>query len=364
MGFAEYDDLEVETRGPKRTLQKLLALSAVAAVVVMGSTLAANINLGSSGPIEFGQGVLSTTACSGNTALTIVPKAEFTNTSGAGAFYFKSITVKDIPVGCQGSDFILNAYGDTSTAPLELFNTTSTSATIYDNAGTFQAGLNSAGMTVSSGSDSFTVTFTNPVAVTSAVYKITIQSGAHAVSACFSTGACTVGEEGPGGGIIVYTSVGGFNCGPTWSDTCHNLEAAPLNWNGGSNDFIWANVAYQGQFVGGSTVARSLTSDELGRGYMNSIAIVNEGNDATTAAGKARAYTGGGKTDWYLPSPGDWQVMSSYLTSTDLPMGLYWLSSEKQTSPVRAFWGRPDQPSFLNYDVKGGVHAIRPVRAF
>lgn len=364
MGFADFEDLEVDTKAPKNALRKILPLGLLAAVVVLGSTLAANINLGNGDTVEFGQGVLVTAACSGNTSLTLVPNAEFVNSSGGGSYYFKSITVKNIPVGCQGADFIINAYGDTETAPLALYNSTSTSATVYDNAGTFEAGLNTTGMTVASGSDSFTVTFTNPVAVTNSVYKVTIQSGAHVASACFTTGSCTVGEQGPGGGIIVYTSVGGFNCGPTWSNTCHNLEAAPLNWNGGSNDFVWANVAYQGQFVGGSTAARSLTSDELGRGYMNSLAIVNEGNDATTAAGKARAYAGGGKTDWYLPSPGDWQAMSSAMSSTDLPMGLYWLSSEKQTSPVRAFWGRPDQPSYLNYDVKSGTHTIRPVRSF
>lgn len=364
MGFTDYDDLVNETDRPSGSLRKILSVALLGAALVVGSTLAANINLGGNSAVEFGQGIVKTTACTGSTALTLTPNSEFVNTSGGGTYYFKSVTVENVPVGCQGSDFIINAYGETSTAPLPIFNANSTSATIYDNAGTFQTGLNSTGTSVLSGSDSFTVTFTSPVALSSSVYRVTIQSGAHTLSACFSIGSCTVGEQGPGGGIIVYTSVGGFNCGPNWTDTCNNLEAAPLNWNGGSNDFIWANVAYQNQFVGGSTTARSLTSDELGKGYKNSLAIVNEGSDATTAAGISRAYRGGGKSDWYLPSPGDWQAMSSYLTSADLPMGLYWLSSEKQTSPVRAFWGRPDQPSFTNINVKSAFHAVRPVRAF
>jgi hypothetical protein len=336
----------------------------VALALTLGSTLAANINLGSSNALEFGQGIQLTTACSGSTQLTVTPNATFVNVSGAGAYYFSSVTVKNVPTSCYGVDFSLSAYGETSSVPLAIFNTSSTNAIVYDHAGSFEAAAGMTGMSVTGGTDSFTVNFSTPVALGSSVARITIQSATHVLSACIGQGICTVGEEGPGGGIIVFTSVGGFTCGPTYSDTCHSLEAAPNNWNNGSNDFVWANSAYQNTFVGGSTAARSLTSDQLGVGYKNSLAIVNEGNDATTAAGIARAYRGGGKSDWCLPSPGDWEKMSAALYPTNLPMGLYWLSSEKQTSPVRAFWGRPDQPTYLNYDVKSGVHTVRPVRAF
>jgi hypothetical protein len=356
-----FKDSYRRTSSPK---QSFFLVGAVALVLTLGSTLAANINLGTNNNLEFGQGIQLTTACSGSTQLTITPNATFVNASGAGAYYFSSVTVKNVPSSCYGVDFSLSAYGETSSAPLAIFNTSSTNAIVYNNAGSFEAAAGITGMSVTGSTDSFTVNFASPVALSSTVARITIQSATRVVSACIGQGQCSVGEEGPGGGIIVFTSVGGFTCGPTYSDTCHNLEAAPNNWNSGSNDFVWANVAYQNTFVGGSTAARSLTSDQLGVGYKNSLAIVNEGNDATTAAGIARAYRGGGKSDWYLPSPGDWEKMSAALYPTNLPGGLYWLSSEKQTSPVRAFWGRPDQPTFLNYDVKSGVHTVRPVRAF
>ena len=61
------------------------------------TTLAANISLNSGSPVEFGQGVTQTTACSGATDLTITPYSSFTNTSGAGAFYFSSVKVSNIP---------------------------------------------------------------------------------------------------------------------------------------------------------------------------------------------------------------------------------------------------------------------------
>jgi hypothetical protein len=364
MGNEPIGVFTVNQRRSGTSKRSIFLVTAVALVLTLGSTLAANINLGTNNTLEFGQGIQLTTACSGSTPLTVTPQATFVNSSGAGAYYFSSVTVKNVPSSCYGVDFSLSAYGETSSAPLAIFNTSSTNAIVYNNAGSFEAAAGMTGMSVTGSTDSFTVNFASPVALGSTVARITIQSAAHVLSACIGQGQCTVGEEGPGGGIIVFTSVGGFTCGPTYSDTCHNLEAAPNNWNGGSNDFVWANVAYQNTFVGGSTAARSLTSDQLGVGYKNSLAIVNEGNDATTAAGIARAYRGGGKSDWYLPSPGDWEKMSAALYPTNLPGGLYWLSSEKQTSPVRAFWGRPDQPTFLNYDVKSGVHTVRPVRAF
>ena len=359
--FAVFQSSYRRSGGSKRSF---FLVGAVVLVLTLGSTLAANINLGTNNNLEFGQGIKLTTACSGSTALTVTPNATFINASGAGAYYFSSVNIKNVPTSCYGVDFSISAYGETSSAPLAIFNTSSTNAIIYDRAGAFEAANGMTGMTVTGGSDSFTVNFTTPVALATSVARITLQSATHVASICITQGQCTTGEEGPGGGIIVFTSVGGFTCGPTYSDTCYNLEAAPNNWNGGSNDFVWANVAYQNTFVGGSTAARSLTSDQLGVGYKNSLAIVGEGNDATTAAGIARAYRGGGKSDWYLPSPGDWEKMAAALYPTNLPMGLYWLSSEKQTSPVRAFWGRPDIPSYTNYDVKSGIHAVRPVRAF
>jgi hypothetical protein len=38
----------------------------------------------------------------------------------------------------------------------------------------------------------------------------------------------------------------------------------------------------------------------IGSGYFNSLAIVAQGNDLGSAAGLARAYRGGGLSDWYL----------------------------------------------------------------
>jgi len=63
----------------------------------------------------------------------------------------------------------------------------------------------------------------------------------------------------------------------------------------------------------------SITNDSLaynnasgiGLGYKNSLAIVAQGNDTTTAAGAARAYSGGSQSDWYLPSTAELNLLLS-----------------------------------------------------
>jgi hypothetical protein len=143
------------------------------------TTLAANISLNPGGPVEFGQGISATVACSGATNLVVTPNSTFINASGAGAHYFSSVTVSNIPVGCHGKDLTINAYGNSDSTPLALFNSTTKSAVIYNNAGTFQLGAGSTGMNISSGSGTFTATFVTPVATSASVFKITIQSSAH-----------------------------------------------------------------------------------------------------------------------------------------------------------------------------------------
>ena len=127
-----------------------------------------------------------------------------------------------------------------------------------------------------------------------------------------------VGDTGPGGGTIYYYSSGGFNCGPTQSDTCNYLEVAPSTWSGASDPLkFWANASdYNYKIAGVSATGDPppLTSDGVGLGYKDSLAIINNGRsiDSTTAAGSARAYSGGSKSDWYLPSPAELNLLCQW----------------------------------------------------
>lgn len=157
------------------------ALTSSAMLIVAGlflsNTFAANISIGTGAGVEFGQGVSMTTACSGSQALTVTPYSSFVNVSGAGAFYFNSITVSNIPTSCFNTKFQLNAYTASGISPLALYNTSTTDVIVGNNAGTFEAmGTTSGISVVTNSSSSFSVTFSSPVALASTVSRVTIQS--------------------------------------------------------------------------------------------------------------------------------------------------------------------------------------------
>ena len=377
-----YHDDPIEEVSKTKVRSKVLSTAAliVGSIFFFQSTLAGNISLNSGRGIEFGQGVSQTVACSGETALTLTPRSSFTNGS-PGAHYLQSVTVSNIPTSCYGVDFTINAYGDSSSTPLALFNSTSTNAVVHNNNGTFQKGIGSTGLTVSSGSGAFTITFTNPVAQSSSIFKLTIQSGAH-------TPYYYVGSVGPGGGFVYYVNDAGFNCGPTVSARCNYLEVAPNGWMGGSDpNLIWGNHNSDSNVTNNSN---SDTSESgIGLGYKNSLALVTQNGDGTNfAAGAARAYTGGSKNDWYLPTQSELNMLCQWARglaanvalgciggSVNSPTygassagfgggteGAYWSSSEYSMS--FAWEQRIFNSGTMGTTLKYIERLVRPVRAF
>ena len=182
--FYSDDPIEDSSNPVKKKFSSILALVLllVGGTYLTQTTLAANISLNSGSSVQFGQGVSTTTTCSGATNLTITPNSSFVNASGGGAHYFSSVTVSNIPSNCNGKDFTINAFGNTSSAPLAIFNSTSTSAVVYSSAGTFELGAGTTtGASITSGSGTFTLTFTTPVATSGSVFKVTLQSSEHVV---------------------------------------------------------------------------------------------------------------------------------------------------------------------------------------
>lgn len=388
----DFDDFYHDDPAPQIPKNKLPSKFIATGALILGSvlffqsTLAGNISLNSGRGIEFGQSVSQAVACSGATNLTLTPRSTFINGS-PGAHYLNSVTVSGIPDSCYGVDFTINAYGNTDNSPLALFNSTSTNAVVYNNAGTFSTGIGSSGMTLTGSAGTFTATFTTPVAQSSSVFKLTIQSGAH-IRPYF------VGNPGPGGGLIYYVDEAGFSCGATYISTgsptgglCHYLEAAPSEWNTGSDPgLIWAVSANQSSDVIGLTNDASAYNNPLGvgLGYQNSITIVDAGNNTTTAAGAARAYAGGSKSDWYLPSAAELNLLCQWVNgvspsvtttcsggtlnsntygadSAGFNSQYYWSSSEKDSGKV--WW-----QLFSGGEPGGGdrneLLLVRPIRAF
>jgi hypothetical protein len=124
------DDPDDFDEDPQR--RKLPALLAFLLLLVGGTyfvqtTLSANINL-NSGPVEFGQGITQATSC--DSQIRFKPVSSFTdrlwtvvdeNNIHQDGFIVSDFIVSDIANSCQGKQFIINAYGDTSPTPLNAF---------------------------------------------------------------------------------------------------------------------------------------------------------------------------------------------------------------------------------------------------
>ena len=178
----DFDSAGKNTRAPKNTksVKGLLAVAGFAAIAVLGSTLAANISL-NSGSLEFGQGVAVTSACDSD-GITATPKAVFSNVSAGGTFNFASISFTGIADACTGDLFTVNAYGDTSSTPLNIATVGATSYNVATFVMSATLGQSSSYITTgsvnisSTNADTAEIGFRGTQATSGAVYKITLQS--------------------------------------------------------------------------------------------------------------------------------------------------------------------------------------------
>lgn len=269
----------------------------------------------------------------------------------------------------------------------------------------------------SSTSYTFTVSATNadgtsPLSTTSqpvttqvfiAPQPVTVQeSSAPPAPSCANGGtACVVGDVGPGGGTVFYVATTPFYCGPTRSESCLYLEAAPALWNGGTRDprRSWAKSPYSSQGVDNPSSPETATATAIGWGYRNTRAIILQGNTeaVTSAATLADSYalSVGGVIvdDWYLASKDElnqmckWQrglpwvsdetictggAMNTGLGANGFGGSYYWSSSHGQGAHLYGgsndAWNQPMDPDRddpgASYSVKDENYSVRPIRAF
>jgi len=348
------------------------------------TTLSANLALNSNGKVEFGQAVSQTVACSGSQSLTVTPKTSFVNAANAtGSFYLNSIAVSNIPTSCYGADFSLVGYGDSSSTPVSILSSSLKGVNVYNNYGSYSS---SYGTTISGSGGSFVVTISNPVALSSSISKVVIQSSVRSTWKCDDGGVCTVGDSGPGGGRVFYVSAG-FTCGPTRSLTCKYLEVAPpaLGLASFDNDAAkttartWAQSPYQTTSV--PNIGDSSTATGIGWGYFNTLAIIAQGNTnpVTSAAALAQSFSGGGRADWYLPSKEEIQTLCNWVISggcfantATLNVGVgasgfvaaqYWTSNEWTSGTALGPFFQQGGFQWGNYS-KSTSALVRPIRAF
>lgn len=126
------------------------------------------------------------------------------------------------------------------------------------------------------------------------------------------------------------------------------------------------------QWYNGSYITTGATGTAIGTGATNTDAIITVQGAIETnyAAGLARAYTGGGFTDWFLPSKDDLNEMYLNKTTIDATatangganfVVYYWSSAEYDGSNA---WRQNFTWGNQNFDNKGDAFKVRAVRAF
>ena len=192
----------------------------------------------------------------------------------------------------------------------------------------------------------------------------------NAALSCAAGGACRVGDTGPGGGKVFYVAPTSFaSTGSACGSACKYLEAAPIGWIKAATPAGQTNCAVAGTSTAdpycawsdNTTTRIGTTSNAIGAGYVNTSAIIAQSNVAGRAATVARAFQGGGKTDWFLPSKDELtQVYRQKSVLGGFDFNYYWSSSEGAAG-LAWFQG------FDGYGDNGAKTAtlyVRPVRAF
>ena len=169
--------------------------------------------------------------------------------------------------------------------------------------------------------------------------------------ACADGGDCAVGDIGTGGGVVFYDA----GSKHWWG---RYLEVAPDGWSGTGADPTaeWCDIS--------DAMINEAAYERIGMGYNTTIRIVNVCSSG--AANLARAYAGGGKTDWFLPSKDELNELCEQRERVGVfAADEYWSSSQSdeeyawnQTFQYLGIRGRQYRQT------KDTTDRVRPGRAF
>jgi alpha-tubulin suppressor-like RCC1 family protein len=185
-------------------------------------------------------------------------------------------------------------------------------------------------------------------------------------TACASGGLCSIGDIGPGGGVVFYDA--GSN--QQWG---RYLEAAPSS---GQVSRTWATGANQQIAVSGAN------GTAIGDGFQNTAAIVAQSGNlaASSAAAYAVSYTNNNTSDWYVSSKDELNELCKYARNTGQQAGSSVVCSGGSAPSARGFaadWHWSSSQSGTNGaldqnfadgnqggDGKDWTGVVRPIRAF
>jgi hypothetical protein len=173
------------------------------------------------------------------------------------------------------------------------------------------------------------------------------QAHAPMKKSCAHGGTCAIGSRGPGGGKVFYDA----GSKRSWG---RYLEAAPVGWSGSPTDprVPWCDD--------GRPVLVGRTSAGMGKGSANTRRMVAKCRSG--AANTARAYHGGGKSDWYLPSKSELNALYKNRAAVGgCPNYGCWSSTEADAGFA---WFQDFSSGLMLGGKKDFADGVRPIRAF
>jgi hypothetical protein len=180
---------------------------------------------------------------------------------------------------------------------------------------------------------------------------------------CATGGSCSVGDIGPGGGIVFITPA-------TTNGNGKYFEAAPSNWTG-SDD-----LASVGKFCEGSTNQDSINrgASQYGIGWGETNTALFESYCTGGAVKKVTSYAGGGYTDWFVPNSNELAELANVRNQAGLlELGAnwatgnqgYWGSTEADASTMRTLVSVNSAWNIGSTSKSDSTHLmVRPVRMF
>ena len=157
--------------------------------------------------------------------------------------------------------------------------------------------------------------------------------------------AFKIGSQGPAGGIIFYDK-------GSYSDGWRYLEAAS------EDQSAIAKWGCYGKSISGAT------GIAISTGKSNTKALLENCGEANMAAKLCSAYRGGGKSDWFLPSKDELNLMYTNLKKNGvggLASVTYWSSSEGSANVA---WAQSFSSGYKDDYNKYSTGYVRAVRAF
>ena len=178
-----------------------------------------------------------------------------------------------------------------------------------------------------------------------------------AATTCATGGTCSIGQTGPGGGLIFITPTTSGNT------TGKYFEAAPAGWSGTGIDPVAA-------FCSVASIHSGALGTAIGTGEANSNAISSD--CIVSASDTVTALVLNGKDDWFMPSFNELKEMYTSLHKASPSLGgfsndNYWSSTDDATTAgyaLQGWFGSSDGITGWGITNETQSYKYRPVRSF